>query len=108
MASTASRDQCDEPVTRVAVFKFHPHVSASQKADRAGAFISLYDAHRDLLVDMPKGGKSLGRPAILGDASDEGVSIRGSESDFGFVVEFKAGHRRRIRGSGCGLRVVES
>jgi hypothetical protein len=36
------------------------------------------------------------------------VSIRGSESDFGFVVEFKAGHRRRIRGSGCGLRVVES
>jgi hypothetical protein len=75
----------------VAVFKFHPHVSASQKADRARAFLALYAAHRDLLIDMPKGGKSIGRSVLLKDAGEGRVNIRGWESDFGFVVEFKVG-----------------
>lgn len=104
MSSTLPAHGCSSPVTRVAIFKFKSHVSASQKADRAHAFLGLCGAHRDLLVDMPRGGKSLGRSVMLKDPSQETVNIRGSESDFGFIVEFKA-RRYLLLGCDCLLNL---
>jgi hypothetical protein len=53
------------PVTRVATFQFHPHITATQKADRARAFLEL-----DTKLELT------------------GVK-REKEWDLGFVVVFK-------------------
>lgn len=71
------------PVTRIATFQFRPHVTAVQKADRARAFLALYDQHPELILETPKGGRPLDTPLEL-----TGVK-REKEWDLGFVVVFK-------------------
>ena len=73
----------DGPVTRIATFRFHPHVTATQKADRASAFLALYAKHPELVYEEPKGGKPLETPLEL-----TGVK-RDKVWDMGFVVVFK-------------------
>jgi hypothetical protein len=60
-------------------------VTAAQKRDRASAFLALYAAHPDLLVDGqgPKGGRPLDTPLNLTDVKRESVW------DMGFVVVFR-------------------
>lgn len=77
------------PVTRIATFRFHPHVSAAQKADRARAFLALYAQHPELVLEEPKGGKPLDTPLEL-----TGVK-REKEWDLGFVVVFKDDEARK-------------
>ncbi|KAF2733590.1 hypothetical protein EJ04DRAFT_494953 [Polyplosphaeria fusca] len=79
----------DQPVTRIASFKFHPHVTPSQKGDRARAFLALYAQHKDLIIGMPKGGKPLLTPLQL-----KGVQ-RDAEWDTLFTVTFKSEEARR-------------
>lgn len=71
------------PVTRIATFQFHPQVTAVQKADRARAFLALYDQHPELILEKPKGGRPLDTPLEL-----TGVK-REKKWDLGFVVVFK-------------------
>lgn len=73
------------PITRIATFRFKPEVTASQKGDRARAFLDLYAQHQDLICGMPKGGKPLDTPLEL-----TGVK-REKEWDMGFRVVFKVG-----------------
>lgn len=77
------------PVTRIATFRFHSHVTAAQKADRASAFLALYAQHPELIFEGPKGGRPLDTPLEL-----TGVS-REKEWDLGFVVVFKDEEARR-------------
>ena len=70
------------PVTRIATFQFHPHVTADQKADRARAFLALYERHPELILEKPKGGRPLDTPLEL-----IGVK-REKEWDLGFIVVF--------------------
>jgi hypothetical protein len=71
------------PVTRIATFRFKESVTPEQKGDRARAFLGLYEAHQDLLVGMPKGGKPLNTPLNLTNVK------RDSVWDMGFTVTFK-------------------
>lgn len=71
------------PVTRVATFQFYPHITATQKADRARAFLELYEQHPELVLEGPKGGRPLDTKLEL-----TGVK-REKEWDLGFVVVFK-------------------
>jgi len=92
------------PVTRVATFRFRENVTAEQKGDRARAFLGLYEAHQELLVGMPKGGKPLNTPLNLTNVK------RDSVWDMGFTVTFKVGIRI-FRGNGSGEyadRVLQS
>ena len=75
------------PVTRIACFRFKEDVTPEQKGDRAAAFLALYEAHLDLLVDgiKPRGGKPLNTPLNLTNVK------RDSVWDTGFVVTFKVG-----------------
>jgi hypothetical protein len=73
------------PVTRIATFRFKESVTPEQKGDRARAFLGLYEAHQDLLVGMPKGGKPLNTPLNLTNVK------RDSVWDMGFTVTFKVG-----------------
>jgi hypothetical protein len=81
--SASSSITPDAPVTRIATFRFHPHVTAAQKADRARAFLGLYAQHPELILEKPKGGRPLDTPLEL-----TGVK-REKEWDLGFVVVFK-------------------
>jgi hypothetical protein len=74
---------CPTPVTRIATFRFKDSVTPEQKGDRARAFLALYEAHQDLLVGMPRGGKPLETPLELTDVK------RDSLWDMGFTVIFK-------------------
>lgn len=71
------------PVTRIATFRFHQHVTPAQKADRASAFLKLYERHLKLLLEKPRGGRPLDTPLEL-----TGVK-REMGWDLGFVVVFK-------------------
>lgn len=73
-------------VTRVATFRFKEDVTAEQKGDRARAFLGLYEAHQELLVGMPKGGKPLNTPLNLTNVK------RDSIWDMGFTVTFKVSY----------------
>lgn len=77
------------PVTRVATFRFHPHVTPAQKADRARAFLALYERHPELILEKPRGGRPLDTPLEL-----TGVK-REKEWDLGFVVVFRDEAARR-------------
>jgi hypothetical protein len=77
------------PVTRVATFRFHPHVTPAQKADRARAFLALYERHPELILEKPRGGGPLDTPLEL-----TGVK-REKEWDLGFVVVFRDEAARR-------------
>jgi hypothetical protein len=79
MASTCS----SPPVTRIASFRFHANVTASQKGDRTAAFLDLYAEHPELLLEPPKGGRPLDTPLNLTGVKRESVW------DTGFVVVFK-------------------
>jgi hypothetical protein len=83
MASSSQPQSCSTPVTRVATFRFRENVTAEQKGDRARAFLGLYEAHQELLVGMPKGGKPLNTPLNLTNVK------RDSIWDMGFTVTFK-------------------
>lgn len=83
MDDSASRSAPSGPVTRIATFRFHPHVTATKKADRACAFLALYKQHPELILEEPKGGRPLDTPLEL-----TGVK-RETEWDLGFVVVFK-------------------
>jgi hypothetical protein len=74
---------CPTPVTRIATFRFKDSVTPEQKGDRARAFLALYEAHQNLLVGMPRGGKPLETPLELTDVK------RDSVWDMGFTVTFK-------------------
>lgn len=74
------------PITRIATFRFKPEVTASQKGDRARAFLDLYAQHQDLILGTPKGGKPLDTPLEL-----TGVK-RDKVWDMGFRVVFKVGY----------------
>jgi hypothetical protein len=82
MASSQSYST-SKPVTRIATFRFKESVTPEQKGDRARAFLGLYEAHQDLLVGMPKGGKPLNTPLNLTNVK------RDSVWDMGFTVTFK-------------------
>ncbi|KAF3042357.1 hypothetical protein E8E12_004869 [Didymella heteroderae] len=84
------------PVTRIATFRFHPHVSPAQKADRARAFLALYEQHPELILEKPRGGRPLETPLEL-----TGVK-REKEWDLGFVVLFKDEAARRAFDSDLG------
>jgi hypothetical protein len=77
------------PVTRVATFRFHPHVTPAQKADRARAFLALYERHPELILEKPRGGRPLDTPLEL-----TGVK-REKEWDLGFIVVFRDEAARR-------------
>ena len=79
------------PVTRIATFRFKDSVTPEQKGDRARAFLGLYEAHQELLVGMPKGGKPLNTPLNLTNVK------RDSVWDMGFTVTFKVGFDRESR-----------
>ena len=72
-----------DPVTRIACFKFQPHVTPEQKADRASAFLALYAEHPEYLLVGPTGGRPLNIPHDLTNVKRE------KEWDTGFVVIFK-------------------
>jgi len=76
-----------DPVTRIACFKFLPTVTPEQKGNRTRAFLDLYAQHTDLILGMPKGGKSLHTPLAL-----TGVK-RESGWDAGFIVTFKVSRK---------------
>ncbi|KAF2706710.1 hypothetical protein K504DRAFT_437533 [Pleomassaria siparia CBS 279.74] len=77
------------PVTRIACFKFRPHVTTSQKADRAGAFLALYAQHQGLILSGPNGGRPLNTPLELTDVKRE------KGWDTGFIVQFKDEEARK-------------
>ncbi|KAL1799674.1 hypothetical protein ACET3X_000016 [Alternaria dauci] len=81
--SSASNSTANNPVTRIATFRFHPNVTAEQKGDRASAFLALYAEHPELLVEAPVGGRPLNTPLNLTNVKRESVW------DLGFVVKFK-------------------
>jgi hypothetical protein len=80
--STMSDPDCT-PVTRIACFKFRPEVTSAQKGDRTRAFLGLYAAHKDLILEMPQGGRPLESPLKLTNVKRE------TGWDTGFVVKFK-------------------
>ena len=71
------------PVTRIACFKFLPTVPPEQKGDRTSAFLALYAQHKELILEMPRGGRPLNTPLNLTNVKRE------KEWDTGFVVKFK-------------------
>lgn len=71
------------PVTRIATFRFHPHVTPEQKADRASAFLGLYENHPELVLEKPRGGRPLDTPLELTGLKRE------MGWDLGFIVVFK-------------------
>ncbi|KAF2020732.1 hypothetical protein BU24DRAFT_487290 [Aaosphaeria arxii CBS 175.79] len=75
--------------TRIALFKFLPSTTSSQKHDRATAFLALYSQHEDLIVSPPRGGKPLNTPLELTNVS------RVDGWDFGFVVRFRSEAARK-------------
>ncbi|KAH7088126.1 hypothetical protein FB567DRAFT_331712 [Paraphoma chrysanthemicola] len=83
--STAS----PSPVTRIAVFKFRPTTTPSQKGDRTSAFLALYAQHPELLLVPPRGGRPLNTPLNLTNVE------RDDEWDTGFVVVFKSDEARK-------------
>ncbi|KAF2633897.1 hypothetical protein BU25DRAFT_356704 [Macroventuria anomochaeta] len=84
------------PVTRIATFRFHPHVTATQKADRARAFLELYAQHPELVFEGPKGGRPL-------DTKLELTGVKREVGwDLGFVVVFKDEEARRTFDSNPG------
>ena len=89
LTTMASSESCPTPVTRIATFRFKDSVTPEQKGDRARAFLALYEAHQDLLVGMPRGGKPLETPLELTNVK------RDSLWDMGFTVTFKVGIVRR-------------
>ncbi|KAH7077587.1 hypothetical protein BKA63DRAFT_508555 [Paraphoma chrysanthemicola] len=84
-ASTAS----PSPVTRIAVFKFRPTTTPSQKGDRTRSFLALYAQHPELLLVPPRGGRPLNTPLNLTNVE------RDDEWDTGFVVVFKSDDARK-------------
>jgi hypothetical protein len=76
-------DDHTSPVTRIACFKFNATVTPTQKGDRSRAFLALYAQHKDLILEMPKGGKPLNTPLNLTNVQRE------KEWDMGFIVKFK-------------------
>jgi hypothetical protein len=84
------------PVTRIATFRFKDSVTPEQKGDRARAFLGLYEAHQELLIGMPRGGKPLNTPLNLTNVK------RDSVWDMGFTVTFKVGFDRESRLGGVG------
>jgi hypothetical protein len=83
VVAMASSQSYSTPVTRIATFRFKESVTPEQKGDRARAFLGLYEAHQELLVGMPKGGKPLNTPLNLTNVK------RDSVWDMGFTVTFK-------------------
>ncbi|CAO2648092.1 Nn.00g090140.m01.CDS01 [Neocucurbitaria sp. VM-36] len=92
MASTSSSsstpsptpsNSTQQPVTRIACFRFHPNVTAAQKAGRTSAFLDLYAQHQELILGMPRGGRPLNTPLDLTNVKRE------KEWDTGFIVVFK-------------------
>jgi hypothetical protein len=81
MATTAGNTTL--PVTRIACFKFHANVTATQKAGRTSAFLDLYAQHPELILEAPKGGRPLNTPLDLTNVK------RDKEWDTGFIVVFK-------------------
>ncbi|KAH9871624.1 hypothetical protein J1614_005879 [Plenodomus biglobosus] len=77
------------PVTRIACFRFHTHVTAAQKANRTSAFVNLYAQHPDLTLGAPRGGRPLDTPLALTNVRRDGGW------DTGFVVVFKDDDARR-------------
>jgi hypothetical protein len=96
MASSQSYST-SKPVTRIATFRFKESVTPEQKGDRARAFLGLYEAHQDLLVGMPKGGKPLNTPLNLTNVK------RDSVWDMGFTVTFKVNFIFEWNGMECEL-----
>lgn len=70
-------------VTRIACFRFKPHISPEEKGGRTRAFLDLYAQHPELIVAPPKGGRPLNTPLDLTNVK------RDKEWDTGFVVVFK-------------------
>lgn len=85
------------PVTRIATFRFHPHITAAQKSDRARAFLALYAEHPELLLEGPQGGRPLDTPLEL-----TGVK-REVGWDLGFVVVFKVSSPFEMDKEGQGM-----
>lgn len=85
-------DSDNVPITRIACFKFLPTVTPEQKADRTHAFLELYSKHKDLIVEIPKGGRPLNSPLKLVNVKRE------TGWDTGFVVKFKVNITRTSRG----------
>ncbi|KAF2852249.1 hypothetical protein T440DRAFT_393049 [Plenodomus tracheiphilus IPT5] len=83
MAQSSTTPTLCLPITRIACFRFHPNVTAEQKAGRTSAFLDLYAQHTDLTLGSPKGGRPLNTPLALTNVK------RDSEWDTGFVVVFK-------------------
>ena len=99
---TMSTNTTNTPVTRIACFKFHPNVTAAQKAGRTSAFLDLYAQHPELTNGAPKGGRPLSTPLDLTNVK------RDEEWDTGFIVVFKV--RARTVGwrvGGVGLTSTE-
>jgi hypothetical protein len=96
MASSQSYST-SKSVTRIATFRFKESVTPEQKGDRARAFLGLYEAHQDLLVGMPKGGKPLNTPLNLTNVK------RDSVWDMGFTVTFKVNFIFEWNGMECEL-----
>ncbi|KAF1365485.1 hypothetical protein EJ07DRAFT_150979 [Lizonia empirigonia] len=92
------------PVTRIATFRFHAHITAAKKADRASAFLALYAQHPELVFEGPKGGRPLPTPLELTGVKRDAVW------DLGFVVVFKSEEARRRfdEGPGHGRLKVET
>jgi hypothetical protein len=94
--ASSNPESYSTPVTRIATFRFKDSVTPEQKGDRARAFLGLYEAHQELLVGMPKGGKPLNTPLNLTNVK------RDSVWDMGFTVTFKVGFDRESRLGGVG------
>lgn len=90
-ASTLPPSSPSSPITRIATFRFRDTVTAAQKGDRTAAFLALYAANRELLLQEPTGGRPLNTPLDLTDVKRE------DGWDTGFVVVFKV----CMRGVGC-------
>ncbi|EOA82439.1 uncharacterized protein SETTUDRAFT_164983 [Exserohilum turcica Et28A] len=82
-ASTLPPSSPSSPITRIATFRFRDTVTAAQKGDRTAAFLALYAANRELLLQEPTGGRPLNTPLDLTDVKRE------DGWDTGFVVVFK-------------------
>ncbi|KAF2828698.1 hypothetical protein CC86DRAFT_347117 [Ophiobolus disseminans] len=79
----------NSPVTRIACFRFRPHVTDEQKGGRTSAFLDLYAEHPELTVAPPKGGRPLNTPLDLTNVK------RDTHWDTGFIVVFKSEEARK-------------
>lgn len=88
------------PVTRIASFKFRPTTTSAQKSDRAQTFRNLYAQHPHLVIEQPKGGKSLRTPLKFDDTGVQGQL----EWDMCFVAVFKVCYNLVLPIWGSGVR----